>query len=217
VDDTFVIWPHGPDKPKDLFLPPEQCPLNHSVHHGDRHLPFLGGSLCRKVYRKPTHTNLYLNSSSHHHPSNKHAILSTLVHKARALCGQDSFHAELAFLGRMATPTSRFVEPSTPPEGCPAQWKARFSCFPAYVGLIFNYISSVLSQHTKAMDLSPRRISSFLQSIKDNLWLKDTSCIQHPVWVLSGVHWADGLLDWHQVEVAPTTYQSRTSGQVSCD
>jgi hypothetical protein len=37
------------------------------------------------------------------------------------------------------------------------------------VGPIFNYISRALSQHTKAMDLSPRRISSFLQSIKDNL------------------------------------------------
>ena len=43
----------------------------------DGHLPFLDiniyrkpdGSLGHKVYRKPTHTNLYLNQNSHHHPA----------------------------------------------------------------------------------------------------------------------------------------------------
>jgi hypothetical protein len=59
----------------------------------DGHLPFLDiviyhkpdGSLGHKVYHKPTHTNLYLNSKSHHHPSNKQAVLSMLVQKARSL------------------------------------------------------------------------------------------------------------------------------------
>jgi hypothetical protein len=40
----------------------------------DGHLPFLykpDGSLGNRVYRKPTHTNLYLHANSHHHPSNK--------------------------------------------------------------------------------------------------------------------------------------------------
>jgi hypothetical protein len=49
------------------------------------HLPFLDidvyrkmdGSLGHKVYRKPTHTNLYLHQSSHHHPANKHCPLLT--------------------------------------------------------------------------------------------------------------------------------------------
>jgi hypothetical protein len=43
------------------------------------------GYLGYKVYRKPTHTDLYVSSKSHHHPTNKHAVLSTLVHRARAL------------------------------------------------------------------------------------------------------------------------------------
>jgi hypothetical protein len=72
----------------------------------DSHLPFLDidihhksdGSLGHKVYCKPTHTNLYLNSNSHHHPSNKQAVLSTLVHMARSLCDQESLHGELEFL-----------------------------------------------------------------------------------------------------------------------
>jgi hypothetical protein len=56
----------------------------------DCHIPFLDtdvyrkpdGSPAQKVYRKPSQTNLYLNSNSHHHPSNKQAVLSTLVHRA---------------------------------------------------------------------------------------------------------------------------------------
>jgi RsiW-degrading membrane proteinase PrsW (M82 family) len=50
-------------------------------------LPFLDvlvkrtlyGSLGHTVYRKPTYTNLYLCASSHHHPAQKCAILSTLI------------------------------------------------------------------------------------------------------------------------------------------
>jgi hypothetical protein len=70
------------------------------------HLPFLDlgiyrrldGSLGHKVYSKPTHFNLYLNAKSHHHPSNKQAVLFTLVHRARALCDEESLEARLVFL-----------------------------------------------------------------------------------------------------------------------
>jgi hypothetical protein len=34
----------------------------------------------------------------HHHPSNKQAVLSTLAHRARALCDEDSQQAEMVFL-----------------------------------------------------------------------------------------------------------------------
>jgi hypothetical protein len=47
---------------------------------------------------KSTHTNVYLHDNSHHHPSNKQAVLSTLVHRARALCGHESLNDELEFL-----------------------------------------------------------------------------------------------------------------------
>jgi hypothetical protein len=50
------------------------------------------------VYRKPIHTNLHLNAKSHHHPSNKQAVLSNLIHRARAFCDENSLQAELMFL-----------------------------------------------------------------------------------------------------------------------
>jgi hypothetical protein len=79
------------------------------------HLAFLyidiyrrpNGSLDHRVYRKPIHTSLYLNVGSHHHPSNRQAMLSTLVHRAGALCDEGSLNAELVFL--MAATTGRFT------------------------------------------------------------------------------------------------------------
>jgi hypothetical protein len=70
------------------------------------HLPFLDidiyrktdSSLGHRVYRKPTHTNLYLHQNSHHHPANKQSVLASLIHRATALCDQDSLTQEPEFL-----------------------------------------------------------------------------------------------------------------------
>jgi len=70
------------------------------------HLPFLDidiyrkrdSSLGHKVYRKPTHTNIYLHQNSHHHSANKQSVLASLIHRAKALCDQDSLTQELEFL-----------------------------------------------------------------------------------------------------------------------
>jgi hypothetical protein len=109
VDDTFIIWPHGQKRLTDF--------LNHlnSLHskiqftmepEKDGHLPFLDAdvyrrpdySLGHKVYRKPTHTNRYLQQDSHHHPANKFSTLTSLFHRAHAICDQDSLPQELEFL-----------------------------------------------------------------------------------------------------------------------
>jgi len=106
VDDTFVIWPHGQEKLTDFLIH-----LN-GIHNNIQitmeieeagHLPFLDidvyrkkdSSLGHKVYCEPTHTNLYLHQKSYHHPANKHSVLSSLVHRAKVLCDQDSLAFEL--------------------------------------------------------------------------------------------------------------------------
>ena len=113
VDDTLIIWPHGQEKLTEF--------LNHpSGHHNkiqftrekDGHLPFLDidiykkmdGSLGHKVYRKPTHTNLYLHQNLHHHPAKKQSVLASLVHRAKAVYHQDSLTQD--FL----PPSSRTVD-----------------------------------------------------------------------------------------------------------
>jgi hypothetical protein len=107
VDDTFAIWPHGADK-LDEFL-------NHlnNIHPSikftmeteeDGKLPFLDiliyktstGRLGHHVYRKPTHTGLYLNARSHHHPVQKKAVISSLVNRAFKISDSEHLKQELS-------------------------------------------------------------------------------------------------------------------------
>jgi hypothetical protein len=161
VDDMFVIWPHGPGKLSDF--------LDHlnSVHENiqftmemerNGHLPFLDidmyrkpdGSLGHKVYCKPTHSNLYLNSNSHHHPSNKQAILSMLVHRARSLCDRESLHDELEFLR------------ATFRHNGYSNWHLVTVTFLPFISMTFNCVSSLLPRHNiKPVGLPPKEDSQF--------------------------------------------------------
>ena len=49
-------------------------------------LPMILKFLSTGVYRKPTHTNLYLPSDSHHNLSSKYSVINTLTHRAKATC-----------------------------------------------------------------------------------------------------------------------------------
>jgi hypothetical protein len=73
----------------------------------DGHIPFLDtnvhrrpdGSFRHRVHRKPTHTNLYLNVVSSPSPDGGWlAVLSTLAHRAKAICDSDSLPHKLKFL-----------------------------------------------------------------------------------------------------------------------
>ena len=60
----------------------------------DGSLPFLdtivliqpGNSLLTSVYRKPIHTDLYLQWDSHHHLPAKYSVINTLRHRAKTVC-----------------------------------------------------------------------------------------------------------------------------------
>jgi hypothetical protein len=43
---------------------------------------------------------------------------------------------------------------------------------------------------------------------------KYTRCLQDPLWVRQGLHWADGPLRAQQVKGASTAHSARTSGQI---
>ena len=49
-------------------------------------MPQHDNSLLTSVYRKPTHTDLYLHWNSHHHLSAKFSVINTLKHRAKTVC-----------------------------------------------------------------------------------------------------------------------------------
>ncbi len=53
------------------------------------------GSLGRNVYRKPTHTDRYLDWTSHHHRSQKIAVIDSFTMRALKICDNSSLSQEL--------------------------------------------------------------------------------------------------------------------------
>ena len=108
VDDTFVIWSHG-KKTLDEFLlhlNSQRSSIEFTMEmEKDGTLPFLDvlvrrghHGLTTTVYRKPTHTDRYLNFRSNHHPRIKSGIIKCLAHRARNICQQDLIQSEFNHL-----------------------------------------------------------------------------------------------------------------------
>jgi hypothetical protein len=108
VDDTFVVWSQAKDELQEFLRH-----LN-SIHPNttftveveqNKVLPFLDdlvsrpdGSLGHSVYRKSTHTDLYLHAKSQHHPEQKWAGLTALVRRARTVSDPESLRGEIQHL-----------------------------------------------------------------------------------------------------------------------
>ena len=96
VDDTFVILEA---QYKDKFFHhinslDDNIKLQAENTKGDGSMPLLDtlltpqsdGSLQATVYRKPTHTNQYLQWDSHHAISHNYSVISSLLHRAKDIC-----------------------------------------------------------------------------------------------------------------------------------
>jgi len=102
-DDTCVIWSHGREK-LDMFLNHLNSQSNSIKFTMEVEengcLPFLDillsrredGSICHQVFRKKTHVEQFLHASSHHFPTQKFGVLSTLA--THALRISDDSHLQ---------------------------------------------------------------------------------------------------------------------------
>ncbi|KAK5645629.1 hypothetical protein RI129_004093 [Pyrocoelia pectoralis] len=106
VDDIFIIWPHGLQD-LDGFLS-HLNGINNSIQftmelETNNSLPFLDLLITRNndnnfnysVYRKPTHTNRYLNANSHHHPTQLNSVMKTLIVRSLRLTEKQNQNYEL--------------------------------------------------------------------------------------------------------------------------
>ena len=96
VDDTFVVikTSHKEEFFKHINSIEDSIQCSAEDTQADGSLPFLDalvtpktdGTLSTSVYRKPTHTNQYLQWDSHHAISAKYSVISTLFHRAKEVC-----------------------------------------------------------------------------------------------------------------------------------
>ena len=109
VDDTFIIWQHGSDKLSDFLdhLNQQHPRIQFTMEtETSDSLPFLDvliskrvdGSLGHSVYRKPTHTDRYLNARSFHPPSVKSSVNRTLLRRAHIISDKEHLPSELKHL-----------------------------------------------------------------------------------------------------------------------
>ena len=96
VDNTFVVWQHGRRHLEEFLTHINglhgRIQFTMEVEDNNR-ISFLDvlverneHSISTTVYRKPTHTDRYLNYRSHHHPRTKIGIVSFLRRRAENIC-----------------------------------------------------------------------------------------------------------------------------------
>ncbi|XP_033118412.1 uncharacterized protein LOC117118036 [Anneissia japonica] len=106
VDDTFIIWQHSKvylDGFPDHLNSQHKSIMCTMEEEHNRSLPFLdvlvtrqdAGTLSHAVYRKPTHTDRYLNKRSFHHPSTKKGVCNAIIKRAHCISDHNSTQKEV--------------------------------------------------------------------------------------------------------------------------
>ena len=114
VDDTFVILERAHKEEFFQHINGIEKKIQFTAENtrADGSLPFLDtlvtakedGRLSTSIYRKPTHTNQYLQWDSHHSIANKYSVINSLLHRATNICSnQDQLKEELTHVGRALT------------------------------------------------------------------------------------------------------------------
>lgn len=198
VDDTFVVWQHGIERLKDFLS------LLNSIHSNikftmeiekDGCLPFLDilicrkadGSLAHKVYRKPTHTDLYLNASSHHHPAQKRGILKTLVHRARSISDADSLTTEIQHLrntfrqnGYSHKDIAWALRKTDRQPPTLSETRPKLAFIP-YMPPVSNKIARLLHKNNiKTIHMPPPKVRQWVRPVKDSLGLRTPGIYEVP-------------------------------------
>ncbi|XP_069673690.1 uncharacterized protein [Periplaneta americana] len=196
VDNTFVIWPHGQDTLPDFIrhinsLRP-QIQFTMEVETNGK-LPFLdilisrnnNGSLGHAVYRKPTHTNLYLNANSFHHQVQRMGILNTLAHRAVSISDPEQLDTEFQHLKLTLQQNGYLAKDITASlnrarhkkqqqhimDSLEAE-KPTTACLP-FTGKLLGKISRLLHKHgIKTTHKPPPKIRNKVRSVKDDLGLR---------------------------------------------
>jgi hypothetical protein len=137
------------------------------------------------------------------------------VHRIRALCDEDILQAELVFLKDIFKQNGYKTEPSTIIHFRSTGQQAQLSHLSALcqVFIQLNQQSAGPTQH-QIGGFVPHEIIQSAPSCQRQHMTEDTRCLQDPLWVQQGLHWAGRPFWGHQVIGVSTAHLTRTSGQV---
>ena len=185
VDDTFVVWSHGREKLEDFWKHLNSLHPNIEFTmevENERKLPFLDVLVTRKednsidhsVYRKTTHTDRYLKGDSHHPPSQKKAVINTLVKRARTICSETSLEKELLHLtsaleanGYTKREIGQVMKSSLQPKPKDKEQLKHIAVIP-YIKGTSDQLARLLRKHNIFSILKPiNKIEGCLTSVKD--------------------------------------------------
>jgi hypothetical protein len=195
VDDTFVIWQHGRDELIRFFN--HLNSINNNIQftmeiESKKKLPFLDvlvtrnsdGTLGHSVYRKPTHTDRYLNANSHHHPAQKMAVLHTLVNRAIAISDRNHYQSEKNHLSHVLAMNgyspdnikrafrSQENKTKNPVTDTEQELNNRKAILP-YIQGVSEKIGKILQNHSiKTIYRPVKKIRNYLRPVKDKLQLQ---------------------------------------------
>ena len=98
MDDTCIVQREENRQSFLQHINSVELAIKFTVAHNkeDEAIPFLDtivkpeadGKLSITVYRKPTHTDQYLQWDSHHHISTKYSVIKILTHRAKTVCNK---------------------------------------------------------------------------------------------------------------------------------
>ena len=135
------------------------------------------GSLSHEVYRKPTHTDRYLNYRSYHHPSVLRSINKTLVKRAHEVSDQTHLQGELEHIRHVLKcnnyPTHKISTELPPPRGSPEHQPKSRVVLP-YLGAASHKIQRILKEaDVEVRHSSSTKLQSILFTHKDKRLSKD--------------------------------------------
>lgn len=188
VDDVFAIWSHGLDELQIFlqYLNNRHPNIKFSIEKEiNGTLPFLDvkierkldGTLIHSVYRKPTHTDQYINANSHHHPAQKLGTIRTLYNRATIICHQEKLQEELEHLKKVfirngfnKEQIKKFLRPKTRPTVTDdSTINQNFVILP-FVSNISDKIGRILSKHKiKVAYNTTTKIKNLLNPLKDKI------------------------------------------------
>nr|XP_032511983.1 uncharacterized protein LOC116766284 [Danaus plexippus plexippus] len=130
-------------------------------------------TLGHTVYRKPTHTDRYLNGYSHHHPIQLATVGKSLLQRAQHLCDADHLEAELQHVKHALTINNLPVPRQHRKKHLKPPTVERQPAILPYVKGVTDRIGNILKKVSIKTIYKPhKKVSQFLRPIKSNIPLQ---------------------------------------------